>query len=95
MCLREIFKDCSVLQKRRCHLNLARFKDFSRTSFTSAAGRGSSHLSPEFQNANYRPSGVIRGINSLNQLPEERGHITLARFLQSSTTILRNPAAAA
>ena len=33
--------------------------------------------------------------SSLKQLLEERGHFTLARFLHSSTTILRNPAAAA
>lgn len=31
----------------------------------------------------------------LKQLSEDRGHVTLARFLQSSTTMLRNPAAAA
>jgi len=29
MCLQEIFKERRVLQKHRCHVNLARFKDFS------------------------------------------------------------------
>lgn len=142
MCLRKIFKERFVLEKQRCHFNLARFKDFSRTSLlqvSSAASLGSSYLRPEFQTPltdlqelgvnvgllnplhfsikkkNHHQSSLLAssaGGCSLVSAPcpacssypaleqfrsafERRGCFTLARFLHSSTTMLRKPAAAA
>lgn len=34
MCLNEVFKEHSVLQKQCCHFCIVRFKDFSRTDLS-------------------------------------------------------------